>query len=127
MHELSLATNIVEYHQRLASEGGMNRTEAVFLEAGDMSYMEPSQLRYSFKIASQGTVAEGSKVCIERRRVVLRCTKCGKEKQLKLMESFSDLCQSLKCPFCRSPDVEIDKGKELLLKRAKGCRADCKK
>jgi len=124
MHELSLATSIVEYLQKLAEERGMGKIDAVFLEIGDMAHIEPRQLRYSFKIASQGTVAEGSRVYIKRRKVVLRCTKCGKENQFRLMDSLSDF--SMKCEFCGSTEVEIDKGRELMLKRVKGCKADAK-
>ena len=120
MHELSLATNVVDYLQKLSKDQGMTKIDSVYLELGDFTHIDPKQLRYSFNIVSKGTVAEGSRLYIKRRRVILRCTKCGKEVQFKLMESLSDF--ELKCTFCGSTDVEIDKGRDLLLKRVKGCR-----
>ena len=87
---------------------------------GELTYVNPRQLRESFKIASQGTVVEGSKVYVKRRLVSLKCTKCGKESKLELKDAITDY--SLKCSFCGSTDVEIDKGRELLLKRVKGSR-----
>jgi hydrogenase nickel incorporation protein HypA/HybF len=119
MHELSLAMSVVDFLKQLSKEKGLTKVEAVYLEVGDMAYVDPAQLRYSFKIASQGTVAEKSRLYIKRRKVVLRCTKCGRENEFRL-ESLSDF--RWKCPCCGSPDVEIDKGKELLLKRVKGSR-----
>lgn len=120
MHELSLAMGVVDFLQQLSREKGLSRVDAVYLEVGDLAHIDPRQLRYSFKIASQGTVAEKSRIYIRRKRVILKCAKCGKENKFQLMESLSDF--SLKCPFCGSPDVEIDKGKELLLKRVRGSR-----
>ena len=120
MHELSLATSIVDYLQKLSKENGMTRIKSVFIEIGDMTHIDPKQLRYSFRFVSKGTVVEGSRIYIKRRRVVLRCTKCGKEVQFKLMDTLSDF--SLKCVFCGSTEVEIDKGRELMLKRVTGCR-----
>jgi hydrogenase nickel incorporation protein HypA/HybF len=120
MHELSLAMSVVEYLQNLAKDQGMKRIDAVFLEVGELTHVDPRQLRESFKIASQGTVAEGSKVYVKRRLVSLKCTKCGKENKIELKDTITDY--SLKCSFCGSTDVEIDKGRELLLRRVKGSK-----
>jgi hydrogenase nickel incorporation protein HypA/HybF len=120
MHELSLAMSVVEYLQNLAKDQGMKRIDAVFLEVGELTHVDPRQLRESFKIASQGTVAEGSRVYVKRKLLSLKCTKCGRENKIELKDAITDY--SLKCSFCGSTDVEIDKGRELLLKRVKGSR-----
>lgn len=120
MHELSLASGVVEYLERLAREQGMARILEIHLEIGDMAHIDPRQLRYSLAMVSHGTVAEGAKVRMRRRKVTLRCKRCGKAGGFKLMESLSDF--ELKCPHCGSPDVEIDKGRELMLTRVKGSK-----
>lgn len=120
MHELSLAFSVVDYLQRLAGEQGMARICEIHLEIGDMAHVDPRQLRYSLTMVSRGTVAEGAKVRIRRRRVALKCQRCGKVGGFKLMESLADF--ELKCPHCGSPDVEIDKGRELMLTRVKGSK-----
>jgi hydrogenase nickel incorporation protein HypA/HybF len=120
MHELSLASSVVEYLQRLAGEQGMAKICEIHLEIGDMAHVEPRQLRYSLAMVSRGTVAEGAKIRIRRRRVTLKCQKCGSVSGFKLMDSFADF--ELKCPRCKSPDVEIDKGRELMLTRVKGSK-----
>lgn len=120
MHELSLASGVVEYLKRLAGEHGMARICEIHLEIGDMAHVDPRQLRYSLAMVSKGTVAEGAKVCIRRRKVVLKCLKCGCVSGFKLMESLNDF--ELKCPRCKSLDVEIDKGRELMLTRVRGSK-----
>ena len=120
MHELSLATSVVEYLQRLASEQGMARISEIQLEIGDIAHIDPRQLRYSLTMVSKDTVVEGAKVHIRRRKVTLKCQKCGCVSGFKLMESLSDF--DLKCPRCKSPEVEIEKGRELMLKRVKGSK-----
>jgi hydrogenase nickel incorporation protein HypA/HybF len=120
MHELSLATSIVDFLQRLSKEQEMNRIDAIFLEIGEMTHVDPRQLRYSLKMVSQGTVAEKSKVYIRRSGIMFRCRKCGKESRLKMMDAITDY--SLKCTACGGADVDIDKGRELVLKRIKGSK-----
>jgi len=120
MHELSLAASVVDFLQRLSKEQGMSRIDAIFLEIGEMTHVDPRQLRYSLKMVSQGTVAEKSKVYIRRSGIVLRCRKCGKESRLKLMDAITDY--TLKCAACGSSDVDIDKGRELVLKRIRGSK-----
>ncbi|MDD1766663.1 MAG: hydrogenase maturation nickel metallochaperone HypA [Candidatus Methanomethyliaceae archaeon] len=120
MHELSLATSVVDFLQRFSKEQGMNSIDAIFLEIGEMTHVDPSQLRYSLKMVSQGTVAEKSKVYIRRSGIVLRCRKCGKDSRLKMMDTITDY--SLKCIGCGSMDVDIDKGRELVLRRIKGSK-----
>jgi hydrogenase nickel incorporation protein HypA/HybF len=120
MHELSLATSVVDFLQKYSKEQGLNRIDAIFLEIGEMTHVDPSQLRYSLKMVSEGTVAEKSKVYIKRSGVVLRCRKCGKCSRLKIMNTITDY--SIKCIACGSVDVDVDKGRELVLKRIRGSK-----
>jgi hydrogenase nickel incorporation protein HypA/HybF len=120
MHELTLATSVVEYIQRVAGEHGLARICEVHLEVGDMTHIDPWQLRYSLSMVSKGTIVEGAKIRIRRRRVALKCRSCGRVSGLKLVESIADF--DLRCPRCKSQDVEIDKGRELTLTRIKGSK-----
>jgi hydrogenase nickel incorporation protein HypA/HybF len=120
MHELSLATNVVDFLDKLAKEQGLSRIDEVFIEIGEMTHIDPRQLRFSLKIASDGTVAEKSKFFIKKRKVVLECKKCGKESALDPKHMISEYI--LKCPLCGCTDVKINQGKEMLLKRVKGAK-----
>ena len=120
MHELSLATSVVEYLKKLSADQGICRIKSVHLEIGDIAHIDPRQLRYSFKIASEGTIAEGSRLYIKRRGVLIKCNKCGKSSKFKLLKNLADF--ELKCPLCGCQDVDIDKGQELVLKRVMGVK-----
>lgn len=120
MHELSLASSVLEYLQRLAVERGMSKICEVHLEVGDMAHIDPRQLRYSLTMVSKGTVAEGARIRIRRRRVALKCQSCGGVSGFKLMDSFVDL--EFRCPRCGSKEVEVDQGRELMLTRVTGSR-----
>jgi hydrogenase nickel insertion protein HypA len=85
-----------------------------------MAHVDPRQLRFSLAMVSKGTVVEGAKVHIRRRRVSLKCQRCGCVSGFKLMESLNDF--ELRCPRCKSSDVEIEKGRELMLTRVKGSK-----
>jgi hydrogenase nickel incorporation protein HypA/HybF len=63
MHELSIAVNIVEIaEQELARHGG-KRIVAVHLNLGSLALAKEALL-FSFGLAAEGTVAEGSRLLI---------------------------------------------------------------
>lgn len=118
MHELSLALSVIEYLERLSKEQEIKRIEAVYFEIGRMTHVNPAQFRFSFKLASKGTIAEGSRVYIKKVRPKLICKGCGKEIRFDVKDIGTFL---LRCPHCEG-ELEIQKGRELLLKRVKGTR-----
>ena len=65
MHELSIALNIVEIaEQQLARHGG-ERVKAVHLQVGPLAGVAKDALLFSFGLACEGTVVEGSQLIIE--------------------------------------------------------------
>lgn len=120
MHELSLATSVVDYAQKVAGENGLSKICELHLEVGDMTHIDPWQLRYCISMVMKGTAVEGAKIRIKRRKVSLKCKACGRVSSLKLVKSIGDF--ELKCPRCGSQEVEIDKGRELTLTRIKGTK-----
>lgn len=118
MHELSLATSVIEFLEGLSKEQGLKKIQAVYIEIGGMTHIDPAQFRYSLKLVSQGTVAEGCKLYIKKKDPVLRCKSCGKEMKVVVRDLPS---VSFKCPCCGG-ELKIEKGKELLLKRIKGTK-----
>ncbi|MDD1775993.1 MAG: hydrogenase maturation nickel metallochaperone HypA [Candidatus Methanomethylicus sp.] len=120
MHELSLATNLIDYLEKLGKEQGLNRINEVFIEVGELTHIDPRQLRFSLKIASEGTLAAQSKFFIKRKKVVIKCKKCGKGSQLRTKEMIAQY--SITCPLCGSSEVGIDQGREMVLKRVRGIK-----
>ncbi|MGQ9759321.1 MAG: hydrogenase maturation nickel metallochaperone HypA [Candidatus Methanomethylicaceae archaeon] len=118
MHELSLALSVVDYLERLGREQEIKKIEAVYFEIGGMTHVDPAQFRFSFKLASEGTIAEGSRVYIKKVNPILKCKSCGKEVKIEVGNIGTFL---FKCPSCGGR-LEIQKGRELTLKRVKGTK-----
>jgi hydrogenase nickel incorporation protein HypA/HybF len=65
MHELSIALNIVEIaEEELARHGGL-RVRAIYVRVGSRACVAKEALNFSFDLACEGTVAEGSRLIVE--------------------------------------------------------------
>ncbi len=65
MHDLSIAMNIVEIaEEELARHGGL-RVRAVYVQVGSLACVAKEALSFSFGLACEGTVAEGSRLIVE--------------------------------------------------------------
>lgn len=118
MHELSLALSVVNFLEGLSKEQGLNKIEAIHIEIGGMTHVDPAQFRFSLKLVSKGTIAEGSRVYIRKKEPVLKCNSCGKEVRIDVKDIGAF---SFRCPSCGG-ELKIEEGRELLLKRVKGRR-----
>ncbi len=118
MHELSLALSVIDFLEGLSREQGFKKIEAIHIEIGGMTHVDPVQFRFSLKLVSKGTIAEGSRVYIRKKEPVLKCNSCGKEVRLDVKDIGTF---TLRCPSCGG-ELKIEKGRELLLKRVKGKR-----
>ncbi len=120
MHELSLALNIIDFLVKLADEQGLSKISAAFMEIGEMAHVDPRQLKYSLKMASEGTPVEGCKFHVKRGKISIRCKGCGKLSRLETKDMIAQY--ELKCPACGCVEIEIEKGRELVLKRVRGSK-----
>lgn len=120
MHELSLAMNVVDFLVKLAGEQNLSEISAAFIEIGEMTHIDPRQLKFSLKMASEGTIVHGCRYYVRSRKATIKCKKCGKESGLEKKDAISQY--ELKCPACGCADVEFEKGRELTLKRVKGTK-----
>jgi len=65
MHELSIALNIVEIaEEELARQGGL-RVRTIYIRVGSRACVAKEALSFSFGLACEGTVAEGSRLIVE--------------------------------------------------------------
>jgi hydrogenase nickel incorporation protein HypA/HybF len=108
MHELSIAMSIVE----LASEEAQMRSSpgvaVVYLKLGPLSGVVKESLIFSYEIACQGTLLEGSKLLIEEVPIRIYCPACG---QSRAAESIQSLC----CVECGAPSSNVVEGRELMV------------
>jgi hydrogenase nickel incorporation protein HypA/HybF len=107
MHELSVAMRIVEaLDQELAGEGDDLTVSAVAIEVGALTGLVPEALHFSWDLATEGSVLQGSKLDIQVVDAAGFCPQCQVERTLTNL-------QSMRCPVCRTPISQISGGNEL--------------
>lgn len=105
MHELSIATSIVELAEEEAGQRGV-RVQAVHLKLGPLSGVVKEALFTAYEMASMGTPLEGSRLVVEDVPVVVFCPACKEERTVASM-------QWLCCPECQTPAPDVVHGAEL--------------
>lgn len=104
MHELSIAESVVQIACRQAYD---RRVTKVWMKVGHLRQVVPSALSFSFELVAEGTLAEGAELALEEVPVVGKCHECGEQSQ---PDNFP-----LQCTACKSLDLEILCGEELLV------------
>ncbi len=107
MHELSIASSLVDLAQEEAETRGV-RVLAIHLKLGPLSGVVQDALLGSYEMVSAGTPLEGSRLVIENVPVVVFCPSCQERRQVPSI-------QWLRCPVCETPTPEVLEGRELLV------------
>jgi hydrogenase nickel incorporation protein HypA/HybF len=107
MHELSIATSIVEIAQEEGERLG-SRVRAVHLKLGPLAGVVKDALMFSYEVACQDTPLEGSTLVIEDMPLVAFCPQCE-------VQRIIGSPQALKCSECGTPTPDILGGRELQL------------
>ena len=105
MHELSIAMSMIEMAEAEASVRG-GRVTALHLKLGRLSGVVREALEFSWEIACQGTVLEGSQLVIEEVPVKIRCFRCDADR-------FAESAQILCCSQCGQLSADVIQGREL--------------
>lgn len=108
MHELSVALSLLEGVQDTAARDGIARVLAVHVRVGALSGIAPDALRFSWELATAGTVAADSALRIEDVPLVVYCERCAVERAPRA-------ASGLVCPDCGSTCPTIVRGRELQL------------
>ncbi len=106
MHELSIALSMIDGVLEEAGKRGGPKVEAVHLKLGVFSGVDEDALRFSYGLACEGTLLEGSRLLIEKIRLLIYCPKCEME---IAAQSEYQLC----CSICLTPAERIVHGQEM--------------
>lgn len=108
MHELSVATRIVELiaEQLGGGEPGAVRVTRVVLRIGPLSGVVPEALAFAFDAATAGTPLTCAALAIEPVPLVVRCPACAADRALPGP-------QRLRCPVCGGATPDVVSGREL--------------
>lgn len=108
MHELSIALSIIEGATEEAQRYGGAKVNAVHLKLGPLSGVVKDALLFSYELACEGTLLEGSQLIIEETTASVFCPRCEAE---HVLPSIQQLC----CPICGALSSRVVQGRELEL------------
>jgi hydrogenase nickel incorporation protein HypA/HybF len=108
MHELSIAMSIIEGASQEARSRGGARVHAVHLKLGPLSGVVKDALLFSYGLACEGTLLDGSELIIDEVPVVVYCPNCETDQTLDSIQRFC-------CPTCGTLTPNVVSGKELEL------------
>ena len=107
VHELSIMQSALNMALDQAQQAGAVRVHTIRLRIGALSGVVPDALEFAFEVLTPGTLAEGSKLAIERVPARFWCRTCTQEFQSDDM--FAE------CPSCHMVSGELRAGREMEL------------
>jgi hydrogenase nickel incorporation protein HypA/HybF len=108
VHELSIATSVVEIARGFAARAAAGRVVAVTLRIGSLSCVHEDALRFGFDLVTADTPLAGAALRIVAVPVRIWCADCRDEFELPGIQRFA-------CPACGRPSGDIRAGRELEL------------
>jgi hydrogenase nickel incorporation protein HypA/HybF len=106
MHELSIASSLIEIVSEAARKEGATGVRSITLRVGALSCVHNHSLEFSFEVVSKDTFVEGAELKLIDVPVSIFCVSCDQEVELPGI-------QLLRCPLCDTPSGDIRGGKEL--------------
>jgi hydrogenase nickel incorporation protein HypA/HybF len=115
MHELSIASAIVDTALRHADERRVTRVD---VRVGALRQVVPDSLAFYFAIVARDTACEGARLELELVGAWLRCPTCGHEWDpapgpIAGHEALAPVLPAFRCPACERAETEVVRGGEL--------------
>ncbi|MEI8169081.1 MAG: hydrogenase maturation nickel metallochaperone HypA [Rhodoferax sp.] len=105
MHELSLAGGILQMLEQTRARDPFKRVMQLRLEAGALSGVDSSALRFALESIAPGTCLENAIIEIEEPAALAWCPHCSQSVQI---QSRID-----PCPLCAGFQLQVTSGSEL--------------
>lgn len=112
MHELSVTESLLQVVLRHAGEGGAGKVVSVSVQIGELSDLVSDWLQRYFDYLSQGTIAEGARIRIERIPATFRCDACG-----DVFPADPRTREAIRCPRCASEAMTLLTGRECFVQQ----------
>jgi hydrogenase nickel incorporation protein HypA/HybF len=115
-----MTTQIVKSVLQEAKKHNAKRVYGVHLVIGKLTFLGLEQVRFSYEILVKDTIMEGSKLYIEEKDGVVKCSKCDYEGDFKYENTatYHVPTPTLHCPKCGGI-VNIVGGRECIIKSVK--------
>lgn len=106
MHELSIATSIVESVTETAASYPGARVLEVRLRVGALASVVEDSLQFCWNIVTEDTPLAGSKLIVRTLPVIVHCANCNTDSELAGVQNFH-------CPRCGYIAADFRQGREL--------------
>lgn len=106
MHELAVASELLDLVLRVAAENGATRVTAIDLRLGVASCLEPDALSFGFEALARDTPASGAGLAIARIPAPATCPQCSWRGEVEALNR-------MECPCCGASPVTLRGGREL--------------
>ncbi|MCE0497428.1 MAG: hydrogenase maturation nickel metallochaperone HypA [Methylacidiphilales bacterium] len=102
MHELSIASALVDNVVKFANSPPSKKVLKVLLQIGEFTCVEPEQLLFCYSVATRETSIEDSVLEIEQVAAEVRCLHCGYAGPPKYWDDAlaAKPVATLECPTC---------------------------
>ena len=104
MHELGIATDLLDIALAEARKHRARRLARVDLLLGGLRGVVPEHLRFLFGHLANGTIAEGALLEVEDEPVRYECGACGPFEAMEFL---------IECPACKMPWRKVEGGDSL--------------
>ena len=117
MHELSVASAVVEKVLEFVSAHSVKKVLAVRLAIGELSHIEADQLRFCYAAITEQTPIQDSVLEIETVEAVVQCERCRYRGRPKYWDDALSVgpIPTMECPNCGAA-VEIAEGNDCAIK-----------
>ena len=105
MHELSIASSIVDTVLLEVDKRNLKIVSLISMRIGALTDIVPDSLQFGFEMMTKDTILENTELKIESIPVKGRCNNCHND-----FEVFEYI---FICPNCASVDLDIHQGNEL--------------
>ncbi|UCE44069.1 MAG: hydrogenase maturation nickel metallochaperone HypA [Candidatus Bathyarchaeota archaeon] len=103
-----------------AKKHNAKKVAEVHLVIGKLTFLGLEQVRFSYKVLTEGSIMENSKLLIETKDGAVKCSSCGYEGNFSTKDDplYHMPVPTLQCPNCGGT-VNIIGGRECLIKSVK--------
>ncbi len=117
MHEYSIMVDIVKAALESIKDYEIENVEKVFLDVGELMFLNPEQLEFSFKVLTEENFLNGADLVIEEKKAEVECTSCGYKGHLpNKTEEDHFRIPRIFCPRCKGA-VNLLSGRECIVRR----------
>jgi hydrogenase nickel incorporation protein HypA/HybF len=118
MHEFSVMSEVMDALKEESQKHSVKGVKEVLLEVGELTFLAHEQLRFSYKVLSEGTIFDGSELVIESTPAMIRCDSCGYEGEGGFRDDpeFHRVLPTFSCPKCDEP-TSVVAGNECIIRR----------